>query len=371
MLLSEKAKKMFKIEKPIAITMWEFSWIERRWPGAGYEDWDQALTELTDRGYDAVRIDAFPHLMAWDAHKEWTLKPVWNLQNWGSQSVNRITLYDDLREFLRACRRHNVRVGLSTWFREDLDKTYMSILTPEDHAQIWVKTLNYIKEWGELDNILYVDLCNEFPASLWAPFFGRLYGEQKKDAEQSIKWMKAAITEFKKYYPDIPATFSFSEQIRNIEMDISYLDFLEQHTWMAQTSEFYSKVGYGVGDPFFSDTGYTNLALNGERIYRESKKHYDQCLVDQIHLVAEWAKRWEKPIITTECWSVVDYKDWPLLNWDWILDLNKLGVTTAAETGCYAGIATSNFCGPQFVGMWREKDWHLEMTDIIHNSKMI
>lgn len=23
-----------------AITMWDFSWLERRWPGAGYEDWD-------------------------------------------------------------------------------------------------------------------------------------------------------------------------------------------------------------------------------------------------------------------------------------------------------------------------------------------
>ena len=39
--------------------MWEFSWLERRWPGAGYEDWDQALSELVDRGYDAIRIDAF------------------------------------------------------------------------------------------------------------------------------------------------------------------------------------------------------------------------------------------------------------------------------------------------------------------------
>ncbi|MBN1791595.1 MAG: cellulase, partial [Bacteroidales bacterium] len=24
---------------PRAITMWDFSWLERRWPGAGYEDW--------------------------------------------------------------------------------------------------------------------------------------------------------------------------------------------------------------------------------------------------------------------------------------------------------------------------------------------
>ena len=45
---------------PRAITMWEFSWIERRWPGAGYEDWDRALDELAERGYNAVRIDPFP-----------------------------------------------------------------------------------------------------------------------------------------------------------------------------------------------------------------------------------------------------------------------------------------------------------------------
>ena len=31
---------------------------------------------------------------------------------------------------------------------------------------------------------------------------------------------------------------------------------------------------------------------------------------------------------------------------------------------------TSNFCGPQFVGMWREKLWHKEMTATIHSEKL-
>jgi len=34
------------------------------WSGAGYEDWDRALDELAERGYDAARIDAYPHLHA-------------------------------------------------------------------------------------------------------------------------------------------------------------------------------------------------------------------------------------------------------------------------------------------------------------------
>ena len=43
---------------PLAITMWDFSWIERRWDGAGFEDWNAALDGVKERGYDAVRIDA-------------------------------------------------------------------------------------------------------------------------------------------------------------------------------------------------------------------------------------------------------------------------------------------------------------------------
>lgn len=368
-LLSQKAKEMFRIDRPFAITMWEFSWIERRWPGAGYEDWDQALSELTDRGYDAVRIDAFPHLMAQDPHKEWTLEPVWNLQAWGSPAVNRITLYDDFREFLKACRRHHVRVALSTWFRVDTDKTLMKIETPLDHARIWIKTLDIIREWGELDNILYVDFCNEWPMDVWAPFFTQQYGSQGIVGKDSVPWMKAVLAEFKRHYPQIPATFSFCHSVQDTEDDVSFLDFIEQHIWMTTGSDFYERVGYDFAR--FDDTGYTNMALHGEELYRSAQEHYDRCLVEEIQRVAQWAKRWEKPLVSTECWSVVDYKDWPLLHWDWILHLNQLGVATATETGCWAGIATSNFCGPQFVGMWREKDWHRKMTDRIHSSQMI
>ena len=50
--------RLRNIQRPLAITMWDFSWLERRWPGAGYEDWDLALDGLALRGYDAVRIDA-------------------------------------------------------------------------------------------------------------------------------------------------------------------------------------------------------------------------------------------------------------------------------------------------------------------------
>lgn len=362
---SNNIADIFSVDAPFAITMWDFSWIERRWPGAGYEDWDQVLTELTERGYQVVRIDAFPHLMAADADKEWTLKPVWNTQDWGSRSINRITLSDAFRDFLQACRRHGVRVGLSTWFREDVDNIRMKIHSPQLLAEIWIKTLEYIEQWGELDNILYVDMCNEFPHPNWSPFFYR-EGETDIDAERACKWMREAAAELKKVYPQMPVGFSFASPFYGMDRDLSFLDFLEPHVWMTNSSDFYEKVGYHYEQ--FDDIGYTNLALRGEQIYRSNRNYYIERLLAEIEKVADWSKRSGKPLITTECWAVVDYKDWPLLNWDWILELNAIGVKAAAATGRWAGMATSNFCGPQFHGMWREKEWHQKMTEIIRQS---
>jgi hypothetical protein len=67
----------------------------------------------------------------------------------------------------------------------------------------------------------------------------------------------------------------------------------------------------------------------------------------------------------------VDFKDWPLLNWDWVKDLCRIGVETAAGTGQWVAVATSNFCGPQFRGMWRDLQWHHTMTDLIRRSAVV
>src|ERR1051326_3615655 len=76
--------RLRNIRNPLAITMWDFSWLERRWPGAGYEDWDEALDGLKSRGYDALRIDAYPHLVHYGAERTWELLPVWSVQDWGA-----------------------------------------------------------------------------------------------------------------------------------------------------------------------------------------------------------------------------------------------------------------------------------------------
>jgi hypothetical protein len=357
---------------PRAITMWEFSWIERRWPGAGYEDWDRALDELVERGYNAVRIDPFPHLLAADPHKIWTLWPEWNTQMWGSPDVNRILLLPALFDFLGKCRDHSIMVGLSTWYRKDDADTRMTITSPEGMAANWIATLDLIAQAGYIDSILYVDLCNEWPGDDWAPFVKPhlTYGDWDKPA--SLDYMHQAIALVRAHYPQMPLLFSCAEDRPEayLEHDMSDFDLLDPHIWMAQQKdgEFYKLAEYGYER--FDSKGYTNLSLRGEEIYRARPEYWQDLLVQAIDRHAAVSRKMKMPLATTECWGVVDYKDWPLLKWNWVQDLCALGAERAASTGHWLAIATSNFCGPQFVGMWRDKTWHQHLTQTIRSAEI-
>lgn len=357
---------------PRAITMWDFSWLERRWPGAGFEDWDVALDELTERGYDAVRIEAYPHLVGVDPTKEWVLDEVWNQQDWGSPDRIKVQVQPALNEFIRKCGERDIRVGLSSWYRTDTTHQEMTITTPEIMAQRWINTLKTIEDAGLLDNILYVDLCNEWPGNIWAPFFNALYPKVywgQWDAPESMEWMKKAIALVREAYPDLPLVFSTdSQDLWRFDNDLSYFDLVEHHIWMAnqKQGEFLKAIDYKNGR--FDPQAYKNVQANAERVYREKPDYWNNLLLTQINETAAVAKRIGKPLITTECWGIIDYKDWPMLNWDWVKDLCEMGVKEAAATGQWVGIATSNFCAPQFVGMWRDVEWHRRLTTLIKSS---
>lgn len=356
-----------------AITMWDFSWAERRWPGAGYEDWGRALGELAERGYDAVRIDAYPHLIGADPTASWHLPPCWTQMSWGAQSPLDLAPGPMLREFCHAARAAGIRVALSTWYRDDARHMRLRIRTPEDQAGIWIRTLDWLAEEGLTDDLLFVDLCNEFPQLNWAPYlYGRLGGaELDRTSPRILDWMHRSIALVREAYPKLDYTWSFASQITNWrEQDVSMMDLLENHIWMAspEVSEFNRVVGYEF-DWFLPDS-FDALARNGRAEYERNRDYYDAALFHRIHENAAWSRTAGLPLVTTECWSIIDYKDWPGLEWDWVKDINARAVDYAAGTGRWTGLATSNFCGPQFVGMWRDVAYHRELTDRIHAAPL-
>jgi hypothetical protein len=373
--IGKQTMLLTQLKQPRAITMWDFSWIERRWPGAGYECWDRALDELAVRGYDAVRIDACPHLTARDAAREWTVIPCWNQQDWGSPARVRIQIQPALNTFLRKCRDRGILVGLSSWFQRVEEANVRAIPTAGCHARIWKETLDTIAADGLLDTILYLDFCNEWPLFCWAPFFKPGSDDKGHWCEpQSLEWIRDAITALKRDYPDIACTFSSvgplgcrsgqHEAIRGT------VDFLDPHIFMAiaNDNEFYKRVGYNFER--FDPKGYENVALHAEDLYRADPDYWLSLIDRQIDTAVADSELLGVPLVTTECWGIVDYKDWPMLGWEWVKETCAHGVRRAAATGRWRAIATSNFCGPQFHGMWRDVAWHLEMTERIKASKL-
>ena len=366
------AAALTRLRNPLAIAMWDFSWLERRWPGAGYEDWDAALGQLVERGYDGVRIDPYPHLLAAAPDRQWTLRPCWNQQDWGSPALTRVTVREPLIAFLRLCRQRGVRVALSSWFRQDADDVRMRIRSPQDHAAVWSATLRILEQAGLLDdNILYVDLCNEFPLREWAPFLppGADGGAFRRASPKGTAWMREAIAGVRERFPDPALCFSITSEYETLAaQDVSFMDLLEPHVWMTHFTDFYARVGYRYEK--FQSSGYENLVANGERVYREDPEYWAGALREGIRRIAAWSVPAGKPLVTTECWGIVDYKDWPLLDWGWVKELCGVGVETASATGRWAAMATSNFCGPQFVGMWRDVAWHRRWTERIHAGRL-
>lgn len=364
--------RLDQIIHPLAIAMWDFSWLERRWPGAGYEDWDLALDELAERGYDAVRIDAYPHFIAQDPQKEWTIVPCWTTNDWGSPARNTVVVQPALNTFIRKCRNRGIRVGLSSWYQSDPDLVNHAVPTAECHADIWKRTLDSIAEEDLLDAILYVDLCNEWPFKVWAPFFNTDNNIAFTDPA-SLAWMKTAIEMLRTFYPDLSYTFSHVGLLNRPEFtgaELSFFNLLEPHVWMvhANRDEFYRRVGYQYER--FDGKGYENVVRHAERLYRSAPDYWDGLLRGWIDQVAAESRQYRQPLITTECWSIVDYKDWPLLDWEWVKESCAAGVRHAVSTGRWLAMGTSNFCGPQFTGMWRDIEWHREMTHAIKTAAL-
>lgn len=351
-------------KRPRAIAMWDFSWLERRWPGAGYEDWDRALDELVERGYDALRIDAYPHLVAADPNKNWLLIPVWDTQDWGAPTLVRVRVMPELLEFLAKCRDRHIKVGLSTWYREDEDKVRSKLAQAEQMAEAWNSTLARIKRAGLLDEILYVDLCNEWPGAPWSPIAADW---PDWTDPRALAFMRAAIAGVRAEFPDLPLLFSTNtDRVEDFAAtDLGFMDAIEHHLWMAGENgdEFYQRVGYRYQQ--FSQEGYHNVQLSAAGVYAEKPRYWRRLLTDKIDRLADAARRGGHPLMTTECWAIIDYKDWPMLPWDWVKDLCAVGTSRASASGQWLAVATSNFCGPQFHGMWSDVAWHRRLTDAV------
>ena len=359
-------------DTPYAIAMWDYSWLERRNDGGGYADWDRALDELVERGYDAVRIDAYPHLVAAEPRGTHRLAPAFEACDWGSRDVIDVQVLPALVEFVAKCADRDVAVALSTWFRIDEGNSRMAIESPADLAAIWRETLGYLANADLLEAICWVDLCNEFPLGAWAPFFepgdDDYAPERHRPAAQ--QWIETSIDGVREAYPDV--AYCVSETAGPGapwgRTPAASMDLIELHLWLMNTTSFYRWERYD--EPLDSEAHFQWFAETGAHRYRDDAEHWQAELETVIQTAADWSRRTGLPLATTEGWGPIHFRDDPALEWDWVKEICAFATRRAADTGRWAAIATSNFCGPQFTSMWDDVEWHRELTDDITSASV-
>ncbi len=380
-----------------SVTMWEYSWLtQRSGRQAEYADWDKVLDELVERGYECIRIDAFPHLIAADKNGrrtgETTFLPVADNFMWGRHESITVNVREGLVEFMKKMKARGLYVGLSSWFNDDTEHRKFAINSPDDYARIWLETLDLLAENDLLDMVVWVDLCNEFPMSIWAPqpyanILGMEYEKsnslrgfikflRKWDAETTARasaYFNHSIEQVREKYPDLKYTFSLQaiggKNLR--QTDTSAFDLTEPHIWATDDLRWTIKSKHLSTFIGRYPNGVVKHAQASMKLYPNNKDRIYGILDRRTDLWADWAKQRNLPLITSEGWTSVMYEDISqhghLGEWDWFKEVAEMGVSLAIDKG-WQGICTSNFCQPHFEGMWHDVDWHRRMTDLIRKD---
>ena len=391
------------MEHPIAIAMWDYSWILRHHKYGEFEDWDLVLDGLVERGYNGIRIDCFPHLIAADSmgniqeeflHVREAHKPAY----WGNQHTMRSHPRKDIVTFLSKCKERGIYIGLSTWFmKSDRVKQFTST---DDFVRAWDETLTFLDSHQLLDHVVYVDLLNEYP--LWHGFEWfkkqmnlrgneKLFKETNPDAnvpdevfqrrkgssytalqEEFFQgFIDEVITKLNKRWPEIPIFVSFPGSAAIDAVNPSLFGAIDPHYWFSHYGDFNRATGAGNLHNFNGEkdahfeTNYKKLQV----YWGEHQTELSDWMEDRIQKAAAQGEKYNIPVGNTEGWGAVFWQEHPLTDWEFIKNAANIAVPLAIKHK-YTFICTSNFTHPQFKGLWDDIEWHQEITGKIRSSKI-
>jgi hypothetical protein len=366
-------------EPRLAISMWDFSWLVRRaGDEAEYADWDRVLDELCERGYNCVRIDAFPHLIAAARAPDdaFHMRPQSPRFMWGNHQRVTITPRRALIDFIRKAKARHVKVALSAWYGDDDTHQRYTLRTVDDFARAWSTTLAMIAEHGLADAIAWVDLCNEFPLPFWMPSaYERIYATSRRNLLPLILPLDArararaqtfiddAIAQVRAAHPCHAYTFS-SQSIGRASLDgldNAAFDLLEPHVWLSDLPLFHFLSGHARFLLPFGDTAknIARLSRRGRALYEFAPDYWRGKLDAHLATFAARARALGKPLVTSEGWTTVFYGEGGA--WDWFQEISAFAVRRAIHHG-WQGICTTNFSQPHFPSVWRDVAWHRALT---------
>ena len=374
----------------LTIAMWDFSWLNQHYEGGFFEDYNKVFDELIERGFNTVRIDAFPLVIGKleNDNQEVTISAA-PLENWGATDKDRKhNVISELLDFMKTAKEKNISVILSSWALggviefPDIREDYAN---PKEIWKAWEKVLDILKKEDLISHVVYVDFDQEFPYfSPVAPEIDRLGQVNKEEMSSAAAAMEAAgsinsnfdrlnwnpeqmrfvraylnntLIHFQKKYPELRFTFSFTSYWKEVRaMNIKNFDVIELHFWMSQSERFSVRSGFGGIKKDRGDHDYRDYM---DRINKTMLSVRPMLLKDMHNRLA-WAKEWSEeigaPLTTTEAWGPwwhMDHKD---LTWDWLYDWCEEGMNISSDYELW-GVTPWNFSHPYWDN-WKNVEWY-------------
>ena len=130
----------------LALACWDYSWLTRRdGRAAEYAHIGARLDELVERGFNALRIDPFPHLVAPPETgilpERFEIHPEGRELRRGSSRPVVVQPRKALRQLLVEAKKRDIRLWLSSWFLSDTTARRSFVRRPRDFVTVWAETL--------------------------------------------------------------------------------------------------------------------------------------------------------------------------------------------------------------------------------------
>jgi len=387
-----KPPKVSDLKKPVAIAMWDYSWILRHHRYGEFEDWNKVLGELAERGYDAIRIDAMPQFVAADAdghiiHTFRSVKTDWTPSLWGNDYTMTFNPREALQEFLAKCQQYGIKVGLASWFLRHGTSRKDVFMEEGGLLRAWTETLDFLSENNLLDNVMYVDLLNEYPnwhGYDWfkdemnkrsdmnkflldnpeanAPPEDANYGKSRTNPLQQQfynEFIQSTISALKNKFPDLDFFASLDSAMDLAMIDLSRFDALDYHIWFEHTGSIPGLDTIRSRNP---ESDYSKTYSELIAYWKNNKESLIQWMDERIGNISKTARENNIVCGNTEGWGPIFWFDHPDLDWRWVKESAEICVDLALKHDNYKFICTSNFTHPQFKGMWEDLKWHKEIT---------
>ncbi len=382
--------RVSELKTPLAIAMWDYSWILRHHRYGEFENWDKVLEELAIRGYDSIRIDAMPQFIASDTNGKTetefrSIKDGWEPALWGNDYTMSFRPREALLEFLPKCEKYGIKVGLATWFMRHGTNRHDIFMEEGGLLRAWDETLAFLQSHDLLANVLYVDLLNEYPA-----WHGYDWLKNEMNIRSDIKQFKlnnpdanlpnlkkskkkgnplqqlfynnfinSIIKPLKEKYPDLDFFASLDSSTNLDHIDLSNFKALDYHVWFHHTGNIPYMAEIHSKDQTLN---YRNINTKINNYWKNNRSSLIKWMDNRISAISKTAAKNNLVCGNTEGWGPIFWYDHPELGWEWVKESADICVDLALKHDNYKFICTSNFTHPQFKGIWENVKWHQQIT---------